>query len=595
MEMLTRYKALKGCHRDHIVTQLSRIEGVYAPLFPKERVERQYIEDLDGSYHPVRPPIPVVGSVHNRLSVEISRGCGNGCRFCMAGFGYRPYRERSLGRLEEIIEEAVTGTGYEAISFLSLSSGDYRRLPELIDYVRTRFPDLSVSLPSLKIGTITEQTLELLASGARGGLTFALEAASPGLRTRLNKDIPVETLLGQIPALKKHGWRNVKLYLMIGFPWETEEDLLSLRELIRPFARHGIEVNLSVSPFTPKPHTPFQWLKMEDEEILRDKVALIRRHLRGRGIKVKARDIKTSMIEGLISRGDERLASLFEEIHKKGARLEAWSEFFNPGLYEEWFRTRGVDMRDYLAAKGKEDILPWSFIHTGIDLAFLQEEWAKAERNEKTEDCYSGCAACGLPCATEKAGREPIALGQKPEGKAPQTYATYTIRYGKYGDGRYIGHLDTMEILLRGLRSAGIFVRMHGKFHPKPRISLSPALPVGVESTCEMMEVEVVDNIHFDETLLSKVNSRLPRGMRVLDVLAGGMSETILPHSYILIARGTVVDAGAKWRNGKGRAFYIWKGSNVKDLWRSGSFERIVKVEDRRIHGFRTDHQCHIQ
>ena len=168
-------------------------------------------------------------------------------------------------------------TGFEEITLLSLSAGDYSCLPSLIDYVRRRHRNVSVSLPSLKIGSITEEEINLLGSGARGGFTFALETSTVELRDRLNKDIEIELLISRLPLLKKHGWRKVKLYFMIGFPWEREEDLSAIRELIRPFVRHGIEVNLSVSPFTPKPHTPFQWLPMEEEERLLEKVALVKR------------------------------------------------------------------------------------------------------------------------------------------------------------------------------------------------------------------------------------------------------------------------------------------------------------------------------
>ncbi len=318
-EIVRTVRGLRGSPRDRLVAEVARLDGVYSPL-SRRPVKRLYIEDLNASYHPVRPPIPIVGSVHNRLNIEISRGCGNGCRFCVAGFGYRPYRERELGRLGEIIEEGLAGTGYEEIGLLSLSTGDYSALPALIEYIRRNHPKVSVSLPSLKIGSIAEEEIELLAKGARGGFTFALETSTAELRDRLNKDIDTDLLTSRLPLLRRLGWRKVKLYFMIGFPWEREEDLLAVRDLIRPFVKCGMEVNLSVSPFTPKPHTPFQWLPMETEEALREKAQIVRRAAAGRGVKITVRDAKTARVEALISRGDERLAPLFEELHAKGRK-----------------------------------------------------------------------------------------------------------------------------------------------------------------------------------------------------------------------------------------------------------------------------------
>lgn len=220
-EIMTRLKGLRGLPRVRIIEELAGLEGVYSPLHPRKAVRRLFIEDLDAAFHPVRPPIPIGGSVHDRLSVEISRGCGNGCRFCVAGFGYRPYRERRPDRLAEIIDRSLKETGYEEISLLSLSTGDYSCLSSLLSYLRREHKNVSVSLPSLKIGSITDEQIDILGEGgARGGFTFALEASTADLRDRLNKDIETASLLRSLPTLRKHGWRRVKLYFMIGFPWE---------------------------------------------------------------------------------------------------------------------------------------------------------------------------------------------------------------------------------------------------------------------------------------------------------------------------------------------------------------------------------------
>ena len=604
-EIAGRLKALKGLPRAHIIAEIASLDGVYAPC-AKKAVKRLYIQDLNTSPHPVKPPIPIVGAVHNRLNIEISRGCGNGCRFCVAGYGYRPYRERDPLGVVEIIDRAVKETGFEEITLLSLSAGDYSCLPALIDHVRRRHRDVSVSLPSLKIGSITEEEIDLLGSRARGGLTFALETSTVELRDRLNKDIEIELLISRLPLLKKHGWRKVKLYFMIGFPWEREEDFYALRDIIRPFVKNGIEVNLSVSPFTPKPHTPFQWLPMEEEALLREKVSLVKTVASGRGVKIKVRDIKTSLMEALISRGDGRLAPLFESLHASGVRLEAWSECFNPSLYDEWLARQDGLAGALLGGRQTANDLPWDFIATGVDKSFLLSELEKAEAGEKTGSCYESCAGCGMSCGprgplADRAPEIAAALPPLPDGEerdrndADVSHTTVTLRYAKAGGARYMGHLDTVDILLRAVRSAGISLKMHGKYHPKPRISLSAALPVGIESACEMMELEAEGVASIDAARIGRINAHLPGGMRVLGATIGPMAAGNGYFSYLLVGENGLDTEATKIKARGAKAFYVSPGPQIKELWLSGNFSRIVKVENRRIDAIRADHQHDLQ
>jgi len=602
-DLLLRLRELKGLSREIMIRELATLESVYSPLLGADRVRRLYVDDLDASYHPVRPPIPVVSSVHDRLNIEISRGCGNGCRFCMAGYGYRPYRERSVPVLTEIIKKAIDQTGYEEISLLSLSSGDYSHLHELLTHVRCRFKGVSLSLPSLKIGSVSEEEIRILGEGARGGFTFALEAASPNLRDRLNKSMDLELFLSQLPLLRKYGWRNVKLYLMIGFPWETEEDLLALRAIVEPFVRQHIDVNLSISPLIPKPHTPFQWLSMEPEASLERKLSIIKQALPRRGVKLKFRDVKRATMEALIARGDERLGSLFLALHQQRVKLEAWSEFSRPDLYEAWLDRNGGVRESLLGRRDMNEELPWNFIDTGVDRAFIREELDKAERRETTENCYNACVGCGLLCPPKREKPTPeraIELQQKPtEAPTVETHTLYTLRYGKYSDGRYIGHLDTVTLLLRALRASRFCLRQHGKYHPKPRISLSPALPVGVESMCEFAEIEVVDSPGSPANLpeiINTINSHLPRGLKVFEIREGGLKAHDNGHAYLLVSnKGSSDPGGFPWRREGQKLFTLWQGQNVKGLWQSALFERIIKVEEKRIHASGTDNQRNVQ
>lgn len=624
-EILNVLKILKGEQREKIIENLTRLEGVYSPLFPHDQVQRQCIGNLDDSYHPTNPPIPIVGSIHNRFNVEISRGCGNSCRFCLAGFGYRPYRERSFENVKEIIDHGMQGTGYEEISLLSLSSGDYSNLFDVIAYIKERYRGVSVALPSLKIGSIKENEISLIGDIARTGFTFALESATKAMRCKINKNIDVDILVGQLPLLKKQGWRKLKLYLMIGFPWETEEDIEAIKDILIPFEKERIDINLSVSPFIPKPHTPFQWLAMEDEIILSEKISMLKKILKGRRVKVKYRDPKTSLIEAIISRGDDRLSSLFEYLFHKGVKLEAWREYFQPKFYDEWFEDQEISMKDYLGSKSIEGTLPWDMINTGIDKSFLFHELTRAQSGKKTEDCYTGCAGCGIGCSESRQrdsafGVQRSALNLKPNDSIAQSknipcdmgYAIcealndeqkpgahspspitagvkYTFRYGKYGDARYIGHLDTMNILLRGLRSRGITIRTHGKFHPMPKISLSEALPIGIESTCELIEIEVDTGVLIHEKTITEMNRILPRGIKIFEFIKGSIQNMVKDYSYLLIADKSIDMELWKLGYNRKRYFYTWKGKGVKELNMKGNFQRIIKMEDRRIHGLRTD------
>lgn len=357
----------------------------------------------------VKPVVPFLNVVHDRGMIEIMRGCTRGCRFCQAGMIYRPVRERPLEEVLSAIDQLLANTGYEEIALVSLSSTDYTCIKPLVWELSQRYAEqrLAISLPSLRTDTFSVELAQVIQRTRKTGLTFAPEAGSERLRRVINKSVTAEDLLRTAEAAYASGWLRIKLYFMMGLPTETLEDVLAIADLVKAVRAIGrrwrssrAKVSVSVATFIPKAHTPFQWLPMEDAGQIEARQKALRCALPGRGIELSWSDPNTAWLEAVLSRGDRRLGRVIFRAWQLGARFDAWAEAFQPQLWQQAFADEGLDASFYATRQRSfAEILPWSHIYTGVNNAFLWEEYQRSLRGESSIDCRGGCLDCGVRAA----------------------------------------------------------------------------------------------------------------------------------------------------------------------------------------------------
>jgi radical SAM family uncharacterized protein/radical SAM-linked protein len=542
------WKEAGGLERQSLLKRWSAIQGVYVPAFFETRfdasglqtavpvyhdyaaVRRAIVANLDAASFPDRPVIPFGKPVHDRLRLEVSRGCTRGCRFCQAGMLYRPVRERSPEKVFDLAQRALAATGYEDLSLLSLSASDYGCIVPLIQRLMGRFASerVAVSLPSLRAGTLTPELMELIRQVRKTGFTFAPEAGSQRLRDVINKNISETEITETVRNAFQMGWQLVKLYFMVGLPTETDEDLkaladlaLRLRRLKTPAGRRG-QINLSLATFIPKPHTPFQWASQITLGEARDKLRWIQERLKTPGIEVKWQNPEMSLLEGVWARGDRRLGRVLRAAYRRGCRFDGWGDKLNFGAWLEAFSEAGVDP-DFFTTR-KRDIhepLPWDHIDLLVGKAFLKSEWEKALGAALTADCRFGqCNACGV-CDFDTI-KPQVHLHMAAPGGGPlagevvsrPAYRKLQVSYAKLGSARFFGHLELVNIFLRALRRAGIPVKFSEGFHPKPKVAFDNPLPTGMESEDERMTITVAQEVD-PAALLQGLNAQLPEGLQV--------------------------------------------------------------------------------
>ncbi len=432
--------------RSAMLRALAQIQGVYVPsLYRAEyhpdgtfaRIEKLVPEaplPIIKRIAPKLPPpltrfiVPYVDTVHNRAPIEIMRGCTRGCRFCHAGMITRPVRERTVEEVVEAIEETIRYTGFEEIGLLSLSSSDYTHVVELVEAVSRRFKgqNLSISLPSMRIESLTVDLMDALQDSRRGGFTLAPEAATERMRKIINKPISTEALLETARAIYARGWTTIKLYFMIGHPAETLEDVQAIADLCKQVLREGrkiiggrAKVNAGVSTFVPKPHTPFQWVPCDTIEQIEVKQALLKEQLRGRGLKLNWNNPRETQLEAWLSRGDRRLAEVVYEAWKRGAKFDAWGEHFNYSAWMDAFEAVGLDPTFYThRPRPLDEVFPWEHLSTTLRKTFLTQDYLWSLEGQTRIDCRNQCFACGiLPTFANLRRENPGEVWQCPEVK----------------------------------------------------------------------------------------------------------------------------------------------------------------------------------
>ncbi|MBI5892745.1 MAG: TIGR03960 family B12-binding radical SAM protein [Deltaproteobacteria bacterium] len=601
-----------------LLEKLANIEGVYVPAFfdvgynndntvkeikPLHRnytkIKKRIVADLNNCPLPVKPVVPFTKTIHDRLTVEITRGCTRGCRFCQAGIIYRPARERSPENILKIIDEALKNTGYDEVSLLSLSSGDYSCINDVILNLMNKLYEkkVAVSLPSLRVGTLTPELVNEIKKVRKTGFTLAPEAGTERLRNVINKVISEDDLIKTARNIFETGWRSIKLYFMLGLPTETMEDIKAIVDLSERVLAAGKglgfrpEVNVSVSTFVPKPHTPFQWERQIDISECLERQGFLRRELKKKRLEFKWHDAKMSLLEGVFSRGDRRLSNVIKTAFELGCRFDGWGEEFKFNLWEKAFEKNNIIPSFYLRKRRCDEILPWSHLDTGAKIDFFEKEHELSLSAKETPDCKTDkCSNCGI-CDHKVVKNvsfydtpHPFPL---PRGEREGVRGKFRLTFSKTDNMKYIGHLELMTVFSRAIRRADIPMRYSKGFHPLPEMVFGAPLPVGVESIAEHVDIELDEYVKPEDVKIL-LNKELPNGLKILEAVEmslkiAGVSGNIREAMYLVFLNPPLIPPFVKGGTG---------GFSEKDI--KNSIEEFLKKDNVIIHQKRNDKEREI-
>ncbi len=564
-EITAVYKNWNRKQRDELLKQLAQLKGVFVPgengvaRMSNSVVKRRVVAELREEDFPFPPVVPICEITHDRLTIEIARGCVQGCRFCQAGMINRPVRFRGVNEIVRIAERGIRASGWEEVSLLTLSALDYPDIVGLVTRLNTRLRErrVAISLPSTRGEDFSMELALNLQEVKKGGLTFAPETVSPRLRQFINKNISEEKIIHSVQNALDAGWSGVKLYFMLGLPRETVADVKEIGRFVNEIARlcGGRQVRMNLTPFIPKPHTPLQWAGFADLTEIREKMNLLKKMLSRKNIKPKWESPEAAWVQTLLSRGDERIGEVIEYVYRQGGIFQEWSEFFNFSLWQEGCVKTGVDPNDFLKELSIEERLPWDFIDVGVSKEFLKREYQQALLGKETPSCLrAGCVNCGAcseaPMKTPslKIEREPDYLKEVRTRRffgEPVLKHRFRVKYVVAEPFRFAGHLDRVRAFYRTLRRSELPIVWTKGFAPKPMLSFGPPLPVGVLSDGEYLDIYLAYSYAGD--IVRDLGPFLPKGLRFV-------AARLVPKSFpslgeiVNLARYEIKVTNKKWQ-----------------------------------------------